>query len=92
MTINTRSVQTGTAGGTPINADVTRLDHSTAVRVQLSATYVTTHNPGDPTRPSFTGCAAANLDFPKTITSGMVVSLLAHEAAALVAAGKASYV
>ncbi len=92
MASNPRSVQTGTAGGTPINVDVSRLDHSTAVRVQLSASYMTTHNPGDVTRPGFTGCDVANLDFPKTIASGTILSLLAHEAAALVAAGKASYV
>lgn len=92
MANNSKPVQTGTAGGTAINTDMSRLESSAPVRVQLSANYTTLHNPGDPTRPDFTGCAVANLDFPKTVASGTVLHLLAAEAAALVAAGKASYV
>lgn len=91
MTLNPKPVNVGTAGGTVINADMARLESSATVRVQLSASYVTAHNPGDPTRPAFTGAAAANLDFPKTVSSGTYLTLLAAEAAALVAAGKASY-
>lgn len=89
---NARNEQTGTAGGTAINADMSRIDHSVSVRVQLSASYVTLHNPGDPSRPEFTGAAAGSLDFQKTISSSTTLHLLAHEAAALVAAGKANYV
>lgn len=92
MAINPKPVQTGTAGGVAINADFSRIEHAATVRVQLSASYSTAHNAGDPTRPDFTGCAASNLDFPKTIANGTVLHLLAHEAAALVAVGKASYV
>jgi hypothetical protein len=89
---NPKSVQTGTAGGVAINTDMSRLESSVPVRVQLSASYATLHNPGDPTRPDFTGCAASNLDFPKTVANGTIIHLLAGEAAALVAAGKAAYV
>lgn len=92
MALNPRNVQVGTAGGVAINVDTTHLETGATVRVQLSASYATVHNPGDPTRPDYTGCAAAGLDFPKTISNGTILHLLAHEAAALVAAGKAAYV
>lgn len=92
MTINAKLVQHGTAGGTAINADVSRMEHSVSVRIQLSAAYTMLNSPGIPTRPGFTGAAAANLDYPRTVASGQIMTLLAHEAAALVAAGKASYV
>jgi hypothetical protein len=92
MTINAKLIQHGTAGGVAINADVSRIDHSVSVRVQLSAAYTMLNSPGLPTRPGFTGAAAANLDYPRTVNSGTILTLHAHEAAALVAAGKASYV
>lgn len=92
MAVNPKPVNVGTAGGVAINADMSRIEPAATVRVQLSASYATAHNPGDPTRPDFTGCAAASLDFPKTVASGTVLHLLAAEAAALVAAGKASLV
>jgi len=92
MALNPKLVNTGTAGGTAINADMSRIEPSAPVRVQLSANYATLHNPGDPTRPDFTGCAVGNLDFPKTVPSGTILHLLAAEAAALVTAGKAAYV
>lgn len=88
---NPKNEQTGTAGGTAINVDISRIEPSVPVRVLLSANYTMLRMPGDPTRPGLTGCAAANLDFPKTIPSGTTIALLAGEAAALVAAGKASY-
>jgi hypothetical protein len=87
-----RIIQHGTAGGTAINVDVTRIEHSISVKVQLSAAYARTHAPGMPTPPSMTGAAAANLDYPRTIPSGTVLVLFKSEADALVAAGKASYV
>lgn len=81
----------GNAGGTDINVDLTM---NTAIKttrtVTLSANYTTLCPPGAPTRPCFTGAAPANLDFPKTILSGTVLTLLKGEADALVAAGKAS--
>lgn len=92
MPLNQSNVQHGTAGGTAINVDLTRLDHSVPVKVLLSASYTTVHPPGIPSRPSMTGCAVANLDYPRTIANGTTLSLLKHEADALVAAGKASYV
>ena len=92
MALNPRLTSYGTAGGTAINVDHTRLDHSAPVKVLLSAPYTISRDPGAPTRPSFTGAAAASLDYPRTVASGTTLSLLAAEAAALVAAGKATYV
>jgi hypothetical protein len=92
MSNNPSLVAHGTAGGTAINVDLSRLEHAAPVKVQLTASYSTLHPPGAPTRPSMTGCPASGLDFPKTVNSGQVLSLLAAEAAALVAAGKATYV
>lgn len=92
MTINANSVNHGTAGGTPINADLSRIDHSVAVKVQLSANYAALVPTGAPRRPCCTGAPASKADFPTTYLSGTVLMLLKHEADALVAAGKASYV
>lgn len=93
MTINARNVTYGTAGGVQINVDHNKpLDHAVAVKVQLTANYTTVaRDPGAPARPSMTG-ATYNLDFPKTISSGTVISCIKAEADALVAAGKAVYV
>jgi hypothetical protein len=86
-------VNHGSAGGTPINVDYSnRFEHGAPVKVQLSSNYTTVCLPGMPTRPSLTGCAVANLDYPKTILSGTVLTLLKGEADALVTAGKATYV
>ncbi len=92
MTVNQSLVLHGTAGGTPINVDVSRIEHGFTRKVQLSASYAMSNSPGIPARPGFTGAAAANLDYPRTVSSGTVLTLLPGEAAALVAAGKASYV
>lgn len=92
MALNANNVKHGTAGGVDINVDVTRIDHSVSVRVQLSADYVTLCPPGIPTRPEFTGAPGVRLDYPRTVVSGTTLHLLAGEAAALVAASKASYV
>lgn len=89
---NPTYVNHGNAGGTAINVDVSRIEHSSPKRVQLSANYTIVQNPGIPTRPCFTGAAFANLDYPRTVASGTILTLLAGEADALVAAGKASYV
>lgn len=93
MSINQKLVQHGTisGGATPINVDMARLDHGTPVKVTLSTDYAMQHGPGIPFRPSFTGAAAKNLQYPRTIVSGTTVSLLKAEADALVAAGAASY-
>jgi len=92
MGINPRLVQHGTAGGTAINVDMARIEHGAPVKVQLSANYAMLSGPGIPTRPSMTGTSAVNLDYPRTIVSGTVLTLLKGEADALVTAGKASYV
>jgi hypothetical protein len=39
-----------------------------------------------------TGAAASSLDYPKTVASSTVLSLIKAEADALVTAGKATYV
>lgn len=91
MALNPKTEQVGTAGGTAINVDMSRIESSAPVRVLTSASYTTTRNPGDPSRPSMTGAAFASLDYPRTVASSTVLSLLSAEAAALVTAGKASY-
>lgn len=91
MAQNSKAVAHGTAGGTAINPDLSRIDHGQTRRVTLSANYATTKEAGTPTRPQFTGAEASKLDYPRTITSGTTLTLSAEEAAALVAAGKAAY-
>ena len=91
MAQNTKSVKSGTAGGVAIFADLSRIDHATTRRVTLSANYDITREAGTPSRPQFAGAEQAKLDFPRTVTSGTVLTLSAEEAAALVAAGKATY-
>jgi hypothetical protein len=92
MSEGPRLVNHGTAGGTVINVDVTTIEPSAAVKVQLSASYARLHPPGVPAPPGMAGVAAAGLDYPRTIPSGTVIALFKAEAAALVTAGKASYV
>lgn len=91
MTINPRLVQHGTVGGSPINVDLSRLEHGVAVRVRLTANYAISGGSGVPSRPSMTGASAPNLDYPRTIPSGTTLSLHKGEADALVAAGAAVY-
>jgi hypothetical protein len=92
MALNQSLVQYGTAGGTAINVDHSRIDHAAAPRyVTLSASYAITDLPGQPWRPGFTGAAAAGLEYPRTIASSARILVSAAEAAALVAAGKAAY-
>lgn len=88
---NQNLVQHGTVGVTPINVDVTRVDHSVPVKVHLTSNYAMLHPPGMPARPSFTGVAAANLEYPRTVTSGTTLTLLKGEADALVTVGAATY-
>lgn len=92
MPINPTLVKYGTAGGADINVDHSRIEHSVPVKVQLTASYSMLHVPHAPSRPGMTGADAAHLDYPRTIASGTVLSLLKAEADALVAAGKANYV
>ena len=92
MANNPKLVSHGTVGGTAINVDMARIDHSAPVKVQLSGSYVRSVAPGGVTAPGMTGAAAANLDYPRTINSGTILTLIKAEADALVAAGKASYV
>jgi hypothetical protein len=91
MTNNSKPVQHGTAGGVAINVDLSRLEHGYAKKVTLTAAYAMLTGGGIPTRPSFTGAAAANLEYPRTVSSGTVLTLSPAEADALVTAGKATY-
>lgn len=86
-----RILQHGTAGATPINVDVKRIEHGTLAKVQLTTTYTRLHPPGMPAPPGMTGVAASGLDYPRTIPSGTTLTLFKHEADALVAAGAAVY-
>lgn len=90
MAEGSRSTLVGNAGGTAINVDLRPLDHASPVKVTLSANYTTAYPAGYPSPPFQTGTAPSGLNFPKTILSGTVILLLAAEAAALIAAGKAS--
>jgi hypothetical protein len=91
MAINQKLVQHGTAGGTAINVDMARIEHSAPVKVTLTADYTILSGSGIPTRPSMTGATKAGLDYPRTVLSGTVLTLLKGEADALVAASKATY-
>lgn len=93
MTVHARMVKYGTAGGVDIMVDHSvRIDPATR-KVTLSADYLTSRRePGTPTRTQMTGAEAVRHDTPRTIPSGTTMTLSSGEAAALVAAGKASYV
>jgi hypothetical protein len=87
------SATVGTAGGTTaIVVDMYVLASAVPVKVHLSQPYTTAQPPGYPSRPSMTGAAQHNVDYPQTIASGTTLALLPVEAAALVAAGAATYV
>jgi hypothetical protein len=92
MSESPRLVQHGSVGGVAINVDMAGIDHSVAVRVRLTAAYAMLHPPGIPSRPGMTGAAAASLDYPRTVASGTILTLLKGEADALVTAGAAVYV
>jgi hypothetical protein len=94
--MNPSYVTTGVAGGsTTIQVDVANgIGSAVPIAVTLSENYVlaSPRPPGFPSRPSMTGAAAPNLDYPgETVLSGTRIFLLACEAAALVAAGAASH-
>jgi len=89
---NAKNVQHGTAGATPINVDLSRIDHGSTRKVQLTSNYTLLCGAGIPTRPGMTGASQANLEYPRTLSSGTQITLSAEEAAALVTAGKATYV
>jgi len=91
MALNQTLVKHGTANSVAINVDLSRIEPGAPRYVTLSYSYATLTPPGAPSRPAFTGAAAGNLDFPKTIANGTRLQLLAGEAAALVAAGVAVY-
>lgn len=91
MAQNPKLVQHGTVSGTPINVDISRIEPGTPVKVLLTVNYTVLPTPAVPTRPSFTGAAAASLDYPRVIPSGTTLSLLKGEADALVTAGAATY-
>jgi hypothetical protein len=90
MTSNPKLVAHGSVGGVPINVDLSRVEHGFTQRVRLTANYSLFTGGGIPTRPSFTGASQQNLEYPRTIASGTYLTLLAGEAAALIAAGAAT--
>ena len=90
VTAAARPSTTGTANATTIKIDTTHLFHAVPVKVQLTASYATSREPGYPARPSMTGAKA--LDSAQTVASGTILTLLKPEADALVAAGAATYV
>jgi hypothetical protein len=89
-------VQTGTIGGTPIIPNL--LDKGAGAhpwdlkKVQLSANYARVHPAGMPHMPPAGVEVKSRIASTGTITSGTIVPLFAHEAAAIVAAGGGSYV
>jgi len=91
MAINAKNVSHGLVGATPILVNMARIESSASVKVVLSSSYARATSTGTPSAPSMTGCASAGLDYPRTIASGVTLSLHKHEADALVAAGAASY-
>lgn len=90
MAESNRNTQAGTAGGAAINVDLLQPLHQGTRTVTLSANYTLAYPPGYPTPPSMTGCAASNLYYPRTVSSGAQLTLLTAEANALIAAGKAA--
>lgn len=87
MSEGPRLVEVGISGSTPVFADVRVLGSDVPVSVTLTAPYTMLQPIGFPFRPSFTGAAAPQ--YPHTLPSGMLLSLLACEATALKAAGGA---
>jgi hypothetical protein len=90
MTEGPQLVQHGSVGGTPINVDVTYYDTTAPVRVRLTQNYSIERAIGLPSRPSMTGCAVGNLDYPCVIPSGTTIAVFRAEAAALIAANAAT--
>lgn len=95
MANNPSYVTTGTVlGSTAVQVDVANgIGSDVAVAVTLSSNYVLANPrpPGFPFKPSFTGTDALDLDYPRTVSSGTRIFVLACEATALVNAGAASY-
>ncbi|MGH6836820.1 MAG: hypothetical protein ACREC9_15060 [Methylocella sp.] len=84
MSESPRLVQLGSVGASLVLADVRNLGSAVpATPVTLTADYAMISPPGYPSRPSFTGDAAASLQFARTVPKGTVISVLAPEAAAL---------
>jgi hypothetical protein len=90
MTESPRFIQHGTAGAnsTPIHVDVIRIESAAAVSVKLTASYTLGTAPGLPQRPGLTGASQSQIA-KTTLPAGTIISLLAGEAAALIAAGAA---
>jgi hypothetical protein len=87
MIVNLVTVGTINSGATPIVADVTTL--GPAVAVTLVTDYAMGGPQSFPSRPSFTGTDAANMQYPRTLPSGTTFRVLQCEATALIAAGAA---
>lgn len=91
MALNPKLVQHGTINGsTPINVDMSRIEHGAPVKVLLSTAYTIQCGGGIPARPQFTGAPVSMLEYPRTVASGTKLLLLAGEANALIAASAAT--
>jgi hypothetical protein len=87
-----RLIQCRVVGGaTTISCDVTSLGSASPIRVVLTASYQLFFPASFRSRPFQTGCGSADLQNPGPFEEGTVLSLLACEASALVAANAASY-
>jgi hypothetical protein len=93
-TTPSHTVNTGSVGGTPINVDLkggnVGGDPWLPKRVTLSQNYTAVNPPGFPDRPP-AGTPTATVWKPGVVASGTQRYFHAHEAAALVAAGAATY-
>jgi hypothetical protein len=82
----------GTVNGSPIIADIGYLAaNEDLARVTLTANYTILDPGGFPERPPAGNGSYVNKGIPRTIAAGTTVSFLKPEAAALVAAGAATY-
>jgi len=84
-------VRIGTVGGNPIIADLSlgvMGGNPVLVAVLLSADYTMENPPGYPSRPNVGGATPFS---PRVLPTGSNLRLLKPEAAALVAAGAATY-
>ena len=91
---NPRLITVGTinAGATPIQADVTFIDGTvppTSVTLTTDYAMIEPVEGGYPARPFTIGRDQADIEYPRTITSGSTVALFACEADALINAGAA---
>ena len=84
-------VALGLVGSTPIVAQSNSATLASRVAVTLSADYVRSAPPGYPNPNAGVASSSSLTASPQTISSGTTMKLFSCEAAALVAAGAATY-